>query len=94
MNRKPKYWKDLLNGDPFTYKDIIVLQDPKNIESRTIRNFDYLKNNLSLDKTTEETSYVNLNTNVTKILDMAKEATSKRLVEESHRDKEKAEELE
>jgi peptidyl-prolyl cis-trans isomerase-like protein 2 len=49
LNRKPKLWKDLLTGDVFTYKDIIVLQDPKNIESRTIKNFDFLKNNLKLD---------------------------------------------
>jgi peptidyl-prolyl cis-trans isomerase-like protein 2 len=49
LNRKPKLWKDLLTGDAFTYKDIIVLQDPKNIESRTIKNFDFLKNNLKLD---------------------------------------------
>ncbi|CAD8193974.1 unnamed protein product [Paramecium pentaurelia] len=38
LNRKPKFWKDLISGETFTYKDIIVLQDPKNIESRTIKN--------------------------------------------------------
>lgn len=26
-----------------------MLQDPKNIEGRTVKNFDYLKNNLSVD---------------------------------------------
>lgn len=28
--KKPENWKDLLTGDPFTSKDIIVLQDPSN----------------------------------------------------------------
>ena len=25
LNRKPKFWKDLISGEAFTYKDIIVL---------------------------------------------------------------------
>ncbi|CAD8130189.1 unnamed protein product [Paramecium sonneborni] len=54
LNRNPKFWKDIINGEAFTYKDIIVLQDPKNIESRTIKNFDILKNNHKLDQQTED----------------------------------------
>ena len=45
LNRQSKYWKDLLTNQPFTHKDILVIQDPKNIEKRTILNFDYIKNN-------------------------------------------------
>jgi len=25
LNKKPKFWKDLINNEPFTHKDIIVL---------------------------------------------------------------------
>jgi peptidyl-prolyl cis-trans isomerase-like protein 2 len=31
LNRKPKHWKDLYTGEDFGFRDIIVLQDPKNI---------------------------------------------------------------
>lgn len=34
LNIKAKNWKDLLNDEDFSRKDIITLQDPQNIESR------------------------------------------------------------
>lgn len=73
LNRKPKLWKDLLTGDAFTYKDIIVLQDPKNIESRTIKNFDFLKNNLKLDQGINDNTFVNLGESGRRIMEMAAE---------------------
>ncbi len=43
LNRKPKFWKDLIDDTAFTAKDIISLQDPKQIEKRTIMNFHHVR---------------------------------------------------
>jgi hypothetical protein len=40
---KPKTWRDLVNDEPFTRKDIITIQDPENLASRDLREFDYVK---------------------------------------------------
>jgi peptidyl-prolyl cis-trans isomerase-like protein 2 len=62
LNREAKYWKDLVSGEEFTHKDIITLQDPKHLEKRTIKNFDYIRNNIDVeikDKGTE--AFINKN---------------------------------
>ena len=41
LNIKAKMWRDLLSNDEFSRKDIIVLQDPQNVESRNITSFKY-----------------------------------------------------
>ncbi|CAD8116328.1 unnamed protein product [Paramecium sonneborni] len=94
LNRKPKFWKDLISGEVFNYKDIIVLQDPKNIESRTIKNFDFLKNNLKLDQQTEDDVYVNLNDSGKRIMEMAQEQNVHRQKEQKEREKQTFEEIE
>lgn len=43
LNMKAKMWKDLVSDEDFTRKDIIVLQDPQNLESRNLAAFKYLK---------------------------------------------------
>ena len=43
LNVKAKHWKDLLTDETFKRSDIIVLQDPQNIESRNFSQFKYLK---------------------------------------------------
>nr|CCA16856.1 peptidylprolyl isomerase putative [Albugo laibachii Nc14] len=43
LNLKPKNWTDLLTGEPFKRKDIIVLQDPQNFTNREIVNFKHLR---------------------------------------------------
>lgn len=50
LNKKPKYYKDLLTGESFTFRDIIVLQDPTNIQTRTVKDFDFIKHNLTIPK--------------------------------------------
>ena len=47
LNKKPKYYKDLLTGESFTFKDVIILQDPSNVQFRTVKNFDFIKNNIA-----------------------------------------------
>ncbi|ORX48841.1 peptidyl-prolyl cis-trans isomerase-like 2 [Hesseltinella vesiculosa] len=54
LNIKAKYWKDLLTDDPFTRQDIIMIQDPHNLEKRDMSNFHYLKNNLKVVDEAEE----------------------------------------
>lgn len=43
LNIKGKLWKDLVTDEAFTRKDIIVVQDPQNLESRNLSSFKYLK---------------------------------------------------
>lgn len=43
LNKKHDNWHDLVTGQPFTAKDIIVLQDPMDIKGRLIDQFDYVQ---------------------------------------------------
>ncbi|CEP16092.1 hypothetical protein [Parasitella parasitica] len=49
LNIKAKHWRDLISDEPFTRKDIIMIQvgceDPHNLEKRDMSKFDYLKTN-------------------------------------------------
>ncbi|KAI8992094.1 peptidyl-prolyl cis-trans isomerase-like 2 [Mycotypha africana] len=54
LNIKAKHWKDLLTDESFTRKDIIMLQDPHNLEKRDMSNFDYLKMNKKVINKKEE----------------------------------------
>jgi peptidyl-prolyl cis-trans isomerase-like protein 2 len=40
---KPKTWRDLLTDEQFTRSDIITIQDPNNLASRDLREYDYVK---------------------------------------------------
>ncbi|GFZ47690.1 peptidylprolyl isomerase [Saitozyma sp. JCM 24511] len=40
---KPKTWRDLVSDEPFERKDIITIQDPKNLVTRDLRDYDYVK---------------------------------------------------
>ncbi|KAL0088241.1 peptidyl-prolyl cis-trans isomerase-like 2 [Phycomyces blakesleeanus] len=54
LNIKPKYWHDLLDDTPFTRKDIIMIQDPHNLENRNMAEFDYVKNDRKVVNAAEE----------------------------------------
>ena len=47
LNIKAKMWRDLVNDDEFTRKDIITLQDPQNLESRDLSTFKYIQEGVS-----------------------------------------------
>ena len=47
LNIKAKMWKDLVSDEDFSRKDIIVLQDPQNLESRNIASFKYQQEGVS-----------------------------------------------
>ncbi|ORZ07114.1 hypothetical protein BCR42DRAFT_360652 [Absidia repens] len=54
LNIKAKYWKDLITDEPFTRKDVIMIQDPHNLENRDMSNFHYLNNDLKVVNAAEE----------------------------------------
>ncbi|KAL2418745.1 Peptidyl-prolyl cis-trans isomerase-like 2 [Exophiala dermatitidis] len=43
LNIKPRMWRDLVSDEEFSRKDLIVLQDPQNVESRNLSTFKYLR---------------------------------------------------
>ena len=47
LNIKAKMWQDLVSNEEFSRKDIVVLQDPQNIESRNIASFKYQQDGVS-----------------------------------------------
>ncbi|KAI7884102.1 peptidyl-prolyl cis-trans isomerase-like 2 [Lichtheimia hyalospora FSU 10163] len=50
LNIKAKHWKDLLTDEPFTRKDIIMIQDPHNLDNRNMSKFHYLKNDMKVER--------------------------------------------
>ncbi|RUS16589.1 peptidyl-prolyl cis-trans isomerase-like 2 [Endogone sp. FLAS-F59071] len=48
LNIKEKNWRDLMTDETFTRKDIIMVQDPHNLENRNLADFHYLKNDLKV----------------------------------------------
>jgi peptidyl-prolyl cis-trans isomerase-like protein 2 len=43
LNVKAKNMRDLLTDEAFTKKDILVLQDPKDLRGKTVKDFDHVK---------------------------------------------------
>ena len=52
LNLKTKNFKDLLNDEPFTRADIIILQDPRNMTKFNLSNYHHIK--FSLKATDED----------------------------------------
>lgn len=77
LNFKAKMWKDLVSDEEFSKKDLVILQDPQNVESRNLSSFKYLKDGEDSGVPKEEAG---VNTaamgNAAKIL-KAKEAVAK-----------------
>lgn len=76
LNIKAKNWRDLVNDEEFSRKDIITLQDPQNIESRNFGTYKHIVDGETVIP--EEESSVNKSAlgNAAKIL-KAKEAVAK-----------------
>lgn len=47
LNIKAKMWRDLVNDEEFSRKDIVTLQDPQNIDARNLSSFKYLQDGVS-----------------------------------------------
>lgn len=48
LNIKNKNWKDLISNEPFERKDILTIQDPRNLDKFNISNFHHIKNDLKV----------------------------------------------
>lgn len=48
LNIKAKMWRDLVSEEVFGRGDIVVLQDPLNVEGRNLASFKYLKDGVSV----------------------------------------------
>ena len=103
LNIKTKNWKDLLSSEPFTRKDIIVLQDPKDQSKFNLNTFHHLKNDWKVNdadleraKTDPKARLKHVNHETRQVLDeMDKSAEVQRKIEEHKalEDKRIAEEL-
>ena len=49
LNKKPKFFFDLMTNKKFAPSDIIVIQDPMNWSNRLINDFDYIKKDLDFN---------------------------------------------
>ncbi|XP_003707279.1 RING-type E3 ubiquitin-protein ligase PPIL2 [Megachile rotundata] len=49
LNIKTRNWRDLVNDEPFTRKDIITIQDPNNAMKFNLSTFHHIKNNIKLE---------------------------------------------
>ena len=50
LNLKSNFFKDLLNDEVFTKKDIITIQDPSNLSKFNMNTFFYIKENIKWEK--------------------------------------------
>ena len=46
LNIKPQNWRELLTDAPFTRRDLITIQDPKNLQKFNLAAFYHIKNNI------------------------------------------------
>ncbi len=53
--------RDLLTDEPFTRKDILVIQDPLNLSGRTLDQFDHVRNQLSATDQAQQSRGANVN---------------------------------
>ncbi|KAJ8681576.1 hypothetical protein QAD02_017368 [Eretmocerus hayati] len=49
LNIKSRNWKDLVNDEPFTRKDLITIQDPSNARKFNLSTFHHIKKNLRVE---------------------------------------------
>ncbi|KAL4481435.1 hypothetical protein ABPG74_007524 [Tetrahymena malaccensis] len=94
LNREAKYWQDLMTGEKFTPKDIITLNDPKNLENRTIKNFDYIRNNIQVElKDKGNDAFINKNEATKNILTKYQEKQKQEDLEQKKKDDEEIEQI-
>ncbi|GMH14845.1 hypothetical protein Nepgr_016686 [Nepenthes gracilis] len=49
LNLKTKNWKELLTDEPFTKDDLITIQNPNELETKVLNDFDHVKKGLKVD---------------------------------------------
>lgn len=73
LNKKPKYWFDLVTNEPFEPKDIITIQDPKSEKSRQVAEFDYFKKNLTFVPLEKIQPEINQTETITRVIEQMDE---------------------
>ncbi|ELU15087.1 hypothetical protein CAPTEDRAFT_119317 [Capitella teleta] len=54
LNIKANFWRDLLNDEPFTRKELITIQDPTSLEKFNLQSFYHLRKKLKVVDEEEE----------------------------------------
>jgi peptidyl-prolyl cis-trans isomerase-like protein 2 len=90
LNVKAKNWTDLLTGEAFKRSDILVLQDPTNIEARSTSNFTHMHEHwlatAGKDRAkAEDASNIRVNPATSRIFDEIAENRKRREDEEAER---------
>jgi peptidyl-prolyl cis-trans isomerase-like protein 2 len=85
LNIKPKNWKDLLTDEKFNRKDIISIQDPHQLTSRNLLDFDFIKKGIKVKKVDLLQKEPNVET-------INQKGSTGRILEELSKSKEKKEE--
>ncbi|KAL8168337.1 hypothetical protein V2J09_009836 [Rumex salicifolius] len=49
LNIKTKNWKELLTDEPFTREDLITIQNPNELDTKVLSDFDHIKKGLKID---------------------------------------------
>lgn len=49
LNIKTKNWKELLTEEPFAKEDLITIQNPNNLDTKVLVDFDHVKKSLKVD---------------------------------------------
>ena len=87
MNRKPKFYFDLVSNEPFTMKDVIVIQDPMDARLREVESFDFVKKNLEFEPEEKLQPKVEQSLTMKRVMEEAGE-------KKKHKDEEKQKDLE
>ncbi|KRX00867.1 Cyclophilin-like peptidyl-prolyl cis-trans isomerase domain [Pseudocohnilembus persalinus] len=97
LNKKPKFMKDLITNQPFTSKDIIILQDPKDITKRTVKHFNFLEKKIDFEATKKPekvADFINQNDTTKKVLKQFQENQDKENQEKKEKKIKEQQELE
>ncbi|XP_043195486.1 RING-type E3 ubiquitin-protein ligase PPIL2-like [Amphibalanus amphitrite] len=73
LNIKPQNWKELVTDEPFTRKDIITIQDPKNLQKFNLSAFYHIKNNIKVTDEEAERSRLDPQARLKKVNSVTKD---------------------
>lgn len=92
LNKKVKNYKDLLNNEQFDPKNVIILQDPNNINQTNVNDYDFIKKKENLDFIRhgqedfydKSENFVNLSSTYQSIIDNYQENATEEQIQRQH----------
>ncbi|KAL9264886.1 Peptidyl-prolyl cis-trans isomerase CYP65-like protein [Drosera capensis] len=75
LNLKTKNWKELLTDEPFTKEDLITIQNPNEVETKVLDDFDHMKKGLKVEDEelkkmkADPSYYINVKGDIKQMLD-------------------------